>query len=102
MNDNPTTPPAAHDPLERQIDGEPRFVLLGRDPTAADMVYLWAALRKRDAHLVDQVVKRLKERMADLPYQPKKDQEHIQSAHTVANAMFMWLVEQQAKTRTGT
>ena len=89
MNDA-TPPAAAHDPLSRQEDGEPRFVLLGRDPLAADFVFLWVAARKRDAKLVDAISTRIKEKMLALPYQPHKDAEHIQSGHEVANKMFEW------------
>lgn len=82
-----------HDPLARQLPTEPRFTLMGRDPAAADLTRLWMALRKRDEHLVDQIVKRLKVTMGKLPYQPNKDKEHIQSAQAVANNMDIFLME---------
>lgn len=68
-------------------------MLLARDMTSEDLVRLWLALRKRDEHLIDQIVKRLKSTMRKLPYQPKKDKEHIMSAQAVANNMGIFLLE---------
>lgn len=82
-----------HDPLPRKLDDEPHFALVARDPTAADLVRLWLAIRKRDEHLMDQIVKRLKRTMEKLPYQPSKDGKHILSAQDVANRMDMFLME---------
>lgn len=84
----------AHDPIDRALPDEPHFVLLARDPTAAELVRMWVAIRKRDTSLIDAIAKRLKERVARMPYRPK-DAEHVISAQQVSNAMDLWLVEQQ-------
>lgn len=85
----------SHDPLARQEENEPRFTLLSRDPTAADLVRLWYAMRKRDPSLCDVIFKRMMGTMKSLPYQPHKDREHIVSAMQVANAMDVWLISRQ-------
>lgn len=90
-----------HDPINRLAENEPYFLLSARDPTAAEMVTLWAVLRKRDGSLVDAVVKRLKILMMDLPVQPHKDNEHFWSAQKVATDMLVWQKDQEQRARIG-
>ncbi len=85
-----------HDPMTRALPDEPHFLLLARDPTAAELVRIWIAIRRRDASLVDAVAKRLKAYIARMPYRPK-DAEHVLSAQQVSNAMEIWLHDQTAE-----
>ena len=92
---------ARHDPTDRALDGEPHFLLLARDPTAAELVRMWVAIRRRDPALIDAIAARLKARVAKLPYRPK-DAEHVTAAQQVSNAMDLWLVKQQSAPLGGT
>lgn len=90
-----------HDPIDRALPDEPHFVLLARDPTASELVRMWVAIRRRDPSPIDAIAKRLKERVASMPYRPK-DAEHVISAQQVSNAMDLWRVEQQVPVVVGT
>lgn len=82
-----------NDPLTRQHDEEPRFVLLARDPLSDGMVALWAALRMRRTDAVPGIVRNLVVHAGQLPYQPDKDPEHAMNARQISNAMGLWRVE---------
>ncbi len=81
---------ADHDPLPRQHDDEPRFVLLARDPLSDGMVALYAALRGRKMHKVGDIIKNLIVTVSKVPYRPDADPAHEISAQQVANAMLNW------------
>lgn len=85
-----------HDPLLRQEPDEPRFVLLARDWSAAELVRIWVALRRRDPHLLDMIVTRLKRAMIKREYHPR-DAEHVLSAQRVSNSMDLWAHERRGK-----
>lgn len=75
------------DPLATQMEGEPRFVLLGRDPLAPGVTRLWADLREGKyehcAATLEAIIKRARTRD---PH-PQKDSKHAWSARAVAGEM---------------
>lgn len=76
--------PGRYDCYARAEDDEPLFTLLGRDPHAAGLVALWAALRAMDNH----GARRIFEKLLD-NHQPWKlgSADKIAEALNVADAM---------------
>ena len=76
-----------HDPIDRAMEGEPHFALMGRDPIAPGLVRLYAHLREGkydQVHgLLDVVIARAKTRA---PH-PQKDTQHAWSARRIAGEM---------------
>ena len=79
-----------HEALGRQLEGEPHFLLLARDEIAPGMVRLYAALRARHMHAINDIVRNLIVTAGKMPYHPTKDSEHGISSQQVANRMDIW------------
>lgn len=79
-----------HDPLDRQLEGEPRFALMGRDVLSPPLVRLYAAIVEgrydRAEGLLHVIVRTAKEKAP----RPHKDSSHAWSARNVADAMETW------------
>ncbi len=83
--EKPATSPL--DPLDTQMDGEPRFALLGRDPLAPGLVRLYADLREgKYEHcgpLLEAIIRKARARNPV----PHKDSKHAWSARAIAGEM---------------
>lgn len=88
MNDN-----ANHDPIDRQIAGEPRFVLLARDPLAAGFARLYAVMRERNYDRAGPILEAVIRAHRAIPPAPHKDTSHAWSARSTADAMEMWRIQ---------
>lgn len=79
-----------HDPLTRQLDGEPHFALMARDVLAPAFVRLYAAVVEgrydRAPDLLQALLRTAKEKSP----RPHKDSSHAWSARQVADAMEQW------------
>lgn len=75
------------DPLSTQMDKEPRFPLMGRDPLAPGLVRLYADIREGKyehcAALLDVVIRKARTRTVH----PTKDAKHAWSARAIAGEM---------------
>lgn len=80
-----------HDPLPREMPGEPHFALLGRDPIAPFIVRLYGAIRERKIDKAQDVFRNLCKAVPEFPFHPMSDPEHARSASGVADAMELWL-----------
>lgn len=81
-----------HDPLPRQMEDEPRFVLLARDPLAPYIVRLYAALRERKINSAQDIFRNTCHALPKFPFHPQSDPEHARSAQGVAIQMDLWLI----------
>ncbi len=94
-----------HDPIDRQLDGEPRFPLMGRDPLAPGFARLYAIVRengpacKARAHAALDAILLANDAR---PPRPHKDKEHAWSARAKADEMQQWYIQNmEAKPQSG-
>lgn len=84
-----------HDPIERAAEGEPHFILLARDPLAADLARYWGAMRAHNFVMMEALHKRMIEKTRARPLNYDKDRAHQRSASAVAINMEMWADDQK-------
>lgn len=90
--------PGDYDCHAKAEPDEPMFTLLARDPLAADLVHLWAALRGADAPVAAHHFAILVETANDLnDGKPEK----IADAMDCAEAMAGWRLERRVKAARG-
>lgn len=81
-----------HDPLPREMEGEPHFALMGRDPFAPFIVRLYGAFRERRIDRAQDIFRNLCQMLPKFPFHPMSDPEHARSAAGVATQMDLWLL----------
>ena len=86
-----------HDPLPREMEGEPHFALMGRDPLAPFIVRLYGAFRERRIDRAQDIFRNLCQMLPKFPFHPMSDPEHARSAAGVATAMDLWLLYETKK-----
>lgn len=84
-----------NDPLRRIQAGEPRFILLARDPLSDSFTALWAACKSRNFFQCPDMYSNLMVTAGKMPFHPDRDMAHAMSARQVANGMRMWRKQHQ-------
>lgn len=79
-----------HDPLDRQLEGEPHFALMGRDALAAPFVRLYAAVVEGRYDRANGLLTRILDVAKSRAQRPHKDTDHAWSARRVADEMEQW------------
>lgn len=82
-----------HDPLDRQLEGEPHFALLARDPLAPPFVRLYAAVVAGEYHRAPDLLQMILRTAKTRPQRPHKDVAHKWSAVHVAQKMELWAIQ---------
>ncbi len=86
-----------HDPLRRVKAGEPRFILLARDPLAQGHTTLWAALKSRHFYAAPDIYSNLMVTASKTPFHEPRDSDHAMNARQIANRMGIWRIGQSPK-----
>ena len=90
MNDNPNP----HDPIERQLDGEDRFPLMGRDLLSPGLIRLYAAgLEDASDEKLLGIFHAWVRKVRSRPKRPHKDKQHAWSARALADKMEFWFAQ---------
>ncbi len=87
--------PSEHDVWDRTEPDEPRIAFAARDILVPPLIRAYAAAIAGDVNRVMHCYVALIRKMADRPYRPEKDAQHVISARETANQMELWYINKQ-------
>lgn len=83
---------SAHDPVARQMAGEPRLALMARDWRAPGLCRIYADVRELKWGHAHKILEAMERQAAGHQRQPHKDASHAWSARRVADEMEQWFM----------